>query len=138
MLSKGYTKTTKKNVSYMPLPTNVNESEWADDKSRSNNDIESGGYKLFDAEIRNNQDIDEGNTNNTRHKKDTSIRHEKKSRNVHLLSMGHRRAESLGNVGQTRRNWSSTSTLVPMQQYDGSDNNLQGKYHSIHEDGIQF
>ena len=120
--NKSSSKTTRKSVSYKQLPT-IDTEEIENEYDARENAL-SEGYRLLDitAVPRDSTKLAE---------KEKRSRNDKTSRNRYINLLGHRRAESLGNVGQTRRHWSPPSLFVENEINDGTDNlntGIEGKY----------
>ena len=124
MNNKSVSKPAKKSVSYKQLPTK--DSKEADVELNLSNDSLSEGYRLLDKEesIRASSNIERREIHFV--EKEKRSRHEKSARSKYLTLSGHRRAESLGNVGQTRRHWSPPSIFMEAEQKDGPDRLHQG------------
>ena len=119
MNNKSNSKVTKKSVTYKQLPTK--DSEEIENEHDAGGDSLSDGYRLLDVEA--------GPANSTSFvEKEKRSRHEKSSRNRYINLLGHRRAESLGNVGQTRRHWSPPSLLVENENRDGTEKLISGQH----------
>ena len=129
MNKKGSSKTTKKSVNYKPIPTTdpteIDEEENPGDESLSE------GYRLVDVEA-----AAQDSTNIDRrgiHFDEKHLKNEKSSRSKYTTLSGHRRAESLGNVGQTRRHWSPASFFMETEKGDGTHRLNQGIFRIIEE-----
>ena len=111
--NKSSSKTTRKSVSYKQLPTK--DTEDIEDEHDARENYLSEGYRLLDinAVPRDSTKLVE---------KEKRPRNDKTPRNRYINLLGHRRAESLGNVGQTRRHWSPPSLFVENEIRDGTDN----------------
>ena len=131
MNNKGSSKTTKKSVSYQPIPskdpTEIDEEEDPGDDSLSE------GYRLVDvqAAAQDSVNIDRRGI----HFDEKHLKNEKSSRSKYTTLSGHRRAESLGNVGQTRRHWSPPSFFMETEKGDGNNRLNQGIVRIIKERG---
>ena len=55
-------------------------------------------------------------------------RHEKTARSRLLMLSGHRRAESLGSVGQSSRNMVTSPDAVPVENYGDSNGKTRSKF----------
>ena len=111
--NKSSSKTTRKSVSYKQLST-IDTEEIENEYDARENAL-SEGYRLLDIKAvpRDSTKLAE---------KEKRSRNDKTSRNRYINLLGHRRAESLGNVGQTRRHWSPPSLFVENEIRDGTDN----------------
>ena len=129
MNNKGSFKTTKKSVSYKPIPTK--DPTEADKEDTSIDESLSEGYRLVDVEA-----AAQDSTNVDRrgiHFDEKHLKNEKSSRSKYTTLSGHRRAESLGNVGQTRRHWSPASFFMETEKGDGTHRLNQGIFRIIEE-----
>ena len=129
MNNKGSSKTTKKSVSYKPLPTK--DPTETDEEENPGDESLSEGYRLVDVEA-----AAQDSTNIDRrgiHFDEKHLKNEKSSRSKYTTLSGHRRAESLGNVGQTRRHWSPPSFFMETEKGDGTNRLNQGILEIIEE-----
>ena len=129
MLSRSGHSQTKKSVSYMPLPTNIKRrnSDEIDVEENLSKEENSDSYRFPDPDAGTQHNINNDKHDLSYYEADKFLRHEKGCNSKYVTISGHRRAESLGNVGQTRRNWSPPSPLLHIEQGDGPDGNVQGK-----------
>ena len=114
---KSSSKTTRKSVSYKQLPTK--DTEEIENEHDAKENALSEGYRLLDIKAVPRDSIKFV-------EKEKRSRNDKTSRNRYINLLGHRRAESLGNVGQTRRHWSPPSLFVENEIKDGIDNLTAG------------
>ena len=127
--NKSSSKTTRKTVSYKQLPTKDTEDIENEHDAREN--ALSEGYRLLD--------IKAAPRDSTKFvEKEKRSRNDKTSRNRYINLLGHRRAESLGNVGQTRRHWSPPSLFVENEIKDGTDNLNAGIEDNIELNQLTF
>ena len=56
------------------------------------------------------------------------LKHKKTARNRLLMASGHRRAESLGNVGQSSRNIMTSPSMVPLENHENSNKKIRSKF----------
>ena len=110
----------------MPIPNNEYAIEETDHGIVFSDDVLSEKCKLFDPEAGNTKNANKGRHEISFSEPNTFLRHDRSSRNKYLTLSGHRRAESLGNVGQTRRNWSPPSPLTETEQSDASSKTNKG------------
>ena len=102
----------------MPIPNNEYDIEETDQGIATNEGFLSDKYRLFDPESCNTRIANQGKHEISFAEPSKYISNDKSSRSKYLTLSGHRRAESLGNVGQTRRNWSPPSPFVEIEQID--------------------
>ena len=129
MNNKGCSKATKKSVSYKPIATK--DPTEADEEDNSNDESLSEGYRLVDVEA-----VAQDSTRVDRrgiHFDEKHLTNGKSSRSKYTTLSGHRRAESLGNVGQTRRHWSPASFFMETEKGDATNRLNQGIVKIIEE-----
>ena len=129
MNNKGSFKTTKKSVSYQPIPSK--DPTEIDEEENPGDDSFSEGYRLVDVEAsaQDSANIDRRGI----HFDEKHLKNEKSSRSKYTTLSGHRRAESLGNVGQTRRHWSPPSFFMETEKGGGTNRLNQGIVKIIEE-----
>ena len=110
----------------MPIPNNEYDIKEKDQGNGLNEDVLSEKCKLFDPEAGNTKSVNKGRHEISFAEPTKFIRNDRSSRNKYLTLSGHRRAESLGNVGQTRRNWSPPSPFIETEQSDASPKIIKG------------
>ena len=120
---------TKKSVSYMPLPTNIKRrnSDDLDDEENFGKESSSNNYKYSNSDLDSESAIPKDKHNLLYYREDEFLKCGGRSNNKYATLFGHRRAESLGNVGQTHWNCSSSSPLSNVEQGEEPFENHQGK-----------
>ena len=128
MKTKNYGKiSNKKNVSYMPLPTQYgyeDTDEKNDPENRSNLD-HCTVLKLNTGAACISTNLTESSLSC---EQEELQRHEKTARTRLLMLSGHRRAESLGSVGQSSRNMVTSPDFVPVENHGDCNGKTRSKF----------
>ena len=117
----------KKNVSYMPLPTQYG----YEDTDEEN--IPEGGsnvdhytaLKLKTGAASASMNLAESSVS---YENEELPRHGKTARNRLLVVSGHRRAESLGSVGQSSCNMVKSADVVQLENHENSNEKVRSKF----------
>ena len=128
MKPKNYGKiSNKKNVSYMPLPT-----KYGYEDTDEKNDLENRTNLDNCSVLKLNTGAASISTNLTESslscEQEELKGHEKTARNRLLMLSGHRRAESLGSVGQSSRNMVTSPDVMPVENHGDSNGKTRGKF----------
>ena len=117
----------KKNVSYMPLPTQYRYEDTDEEnnpENRSNLD-NCTVLKLNTGAASISTNLAESSLSC---EQEELPRHEKTARNRLLMLSGHRRAESLGNVGQSSRNMVASPDVVQLENHEKDNKKIRSKF----------
>ena len=118
---------TKKNVSYMPLPTRYGYGD-TDEENNPENGRKIDHYtalKLNTGAASVSMNLTESSVG---YEKEEILKHEKTARNRLLVVSGHRRAESLGCVGQGSRNMVKSPDVMQLENHESSNEKIHSKF----------
>ena len=118
---------TKKNVSYMPLPTRYGYGD-TDEKNNPENGRKIDHYtalKLKTGAASASMNLAESSVS---YEKEELPRHGKTARNRLLVVSGHRRAESLGSVGHSSCNMVKSPDVVQLENHENSNEKVRSKF----------
>ena len=117
----------KKNVSYMPLPTQYGYEDTDEENipERGSDVDHYTALKLKTGAASASMNLAESSVS---YEKEELPRHGKTARNRLLVVSGHRRAESLGSVGQSSRNMVKSPDVVQLENHESSNEKIHSKF----------